>query len=254
MSGDSADIEALDLPVSDESLRIARSHTWYPVTKDFNKVFYACLKLVGVSSVEAGDAIADLGRFKGKPVLTAAQVRGAYGLEKGVFTEDGRFDDAILKRVRADISVLVEAGLVVPEGGAGSSRTMSDGVIDSALWGQMYADAISNSEHLPAQELIDDEFGWVYANLMRWPKFETAPSKGAVNSWLIMHQPGNGSMLNDFVKMQWTRRLSSRPPKDAPRVPSLSVDDTRGSDADAAAEKTAEQMADRLEQDLVESR
>lgn len=252
MSGDSDDSVVLDLPVSEDSLRIARSHTWYPVTKDFNKVFYACLKVVGITSSEAHSAIADLSRFKGRPILSAPQVRGAYGYEKGVFTDKGRFDRGVLKRVRSDISVLVDAGLVAADGGSGSSRMLAGGVIDTELWGQMYADAISKSEHLPDQAVIDREFGWVFANLMRWPTFDTAPSKGAVNSWLIMHMPGNGSLLNDFVKTQWTRRLSSRPLKETIRDPALSVDDTRGSDADAAVEDTTEEMADRLEQDLVE--
>jgi len=249
MSGDSDDY---DLPVSEDSLRVGRSHTWYPVTKDFNKVFYACLKVVGITSIEAQSAIASLGRFKGRPILSAPQVRGAYGYEKGVFTDRGRFDGHVLERVRSDISVLVDAGLVAADGGAGSSRMLAGGVIDDALWGQMYVDAISKSEHLPDQAVIDREFGWVFANLMRWPTFDTAPSKGAVNSWLIMHMPGNGSLLNDFVKTQWTRRLSSRPLKETIRVPGLSVDDTRGLDADAAAEHTADEIADRLEQDLVE--
>jgi hypothetical protein len=197
------------LPVTYGSLLEAQLHKWYtPVDRVFNSIFYAALRSVGVLMEDANPAIALLSRHKQALHLTAAQVRGVYGLEKGVFTSQGRF------LLESDW----ERDLLAARAKGGSAgRHPGPFANNLDVWDQIERDGSTACRGKSDQANIDVEFRWIRANLAEWPDFSQAPSRGAIKDWLEINRPGAEALKRDFLTLAWKRRL---PPGD--RTPKAS--------------------------------
>src|SRR3990172_7257302 len=81
------------LPVSMASIEVARKYPWYRLGPQFRRIYYRVLERAGIDRDTTSKAIHLLSQHrKCRGVeLTAAQVRGAWGLEKGIFGNHGVF-------------------------------------------------------------------------------------------------------------------------------------------------------------------
>lgn len=191
--------DGTELPITYGSLSEALRHKWYsPIDSTFNAIFYAALKSVGVLLVEARADIGLLSHHRRALGLSASQLRGAYGLEKGVFTSAARFLDSRWERD------LLEAR--IKQGNGGRHRGPFAGNLE--VWNQIERDGSLACRGKLDQVNIDVEFRWIRANLAEWPDFGKAPSSGAIKDWLEINRPGNESLKRDFLKLAWTRRLA----------------------------------------------
>lgn len=214
MDGADADFICMEngvaLPITHGSWKGARRHRWYePLDRAFNMVFYAALKAVGVEMYKVGNHdMAVLARYRRALALSPTQLRGAYGLEKGVFGHNGRFLDADWDRQ------LLKARKETPD----KRRHPGPFGDDPNVWDQIEADAVAVSQHKRDQVNIDVEFRWIRSHLAEWPDFRNAPSRGAIKDWLEINRPGNIALKRDFLKLAWARRLvpGDRKPKAQP--------------------------------------
>lgn len=188
------------LPITYASWKGARQHEWYkPLDRAFNMVFYAALKAAGVEMYGVGNHdMAVLARYRRALALSKEQLRGAYGLEKGVFGHNGRFLDADWDQQ------LLKARKKTPD----KQRHPGPFGDDPDVWNQIEADAVEASKHKRDQVNIDTEFRWIRSHLGEWPDFSKAPSRGAVKDWLEINRPGNDTLKRDFLKLAWQRRLT----------------------------------------------
>ncbi len=191
------------LPITYGSLFEARQHEWYkPIDGVFNAVFYSALRAIGVAMQEANVAISLLARHKGALGLSPSQLRGAYGLEKGVFGRHGRF---LRDTSKSDWDQeLLESRKKHGDG----RRHVGPFGDDPDVWGQIERDASITCRHKPDQANIDVEFRWIRSTLGEWPDFRKAPSRGAIKDWLEINRPGNEVLKRDFLKLAWQRRLA----------------------------------------------
>jgi hypothetical protein len=173
----------------------AKKYDWYDLhSKRSNSTFYAALRLEGLNIQTVKADIRLLNKASVALGLTLRQVRGAYGLAKGVFNRSGRF-------ISADNH---SKAIIVDE-----EAIPSDGrLFDESNWLQVVESALKAKLGLPPQVQLDEEFRWIRANAYGWPDFAKAPSAGAVNDWLILNDPTPNRALIDFVKLAWSKRMA----------------------------------------------
>lgn len=235
------------LPITYGSWKGARQHRWYePPDQIFNAVFYAALKEVGVRRLEGNRDLAVLARHHLALGLSPAQVRGAYGLEKGVFGHNGRFLPSVASDSDWDRELL-EARK------KGGDRRRYPGPLgdDPEVWKRIEADASIVCRHKRDQANIDTEFRWIRSHLAEWPDFRKAPSRGAIKDWLEINRPGNEALKRDFLKLAWTRRLvpGDRKPKAKPVFEEDAVEDASLSEYDESLEERLGQAEGRLDEE-----
>lgn len=192
------------LPITWDSLLEGRQHVWYtPIDGVFNVVFYSALRSRGVMKEEVQPAIALLTRHRRALGLTAAQLRGVYGLEKGVFGRHGRFLSESASESNWERELLESR----QQRGDGKRQVGPFGC-DPDVWDHIEADASLACRHKLDQVNIDVEFRWIRSNLGEWPNFSKAPSRGAIRDWLEINRVGGEALKRDFLKLAWTRRLA----------------------------------------------
>ncbi len=209
----------------------AKKFEWYDVTnKRFRSAFYAALRLLGLNVQTVKADIRLLNKASCLLGLTPGQVRGAYGLAKGIFGRHGKFLSSD-SHSKADVD--------------DSVKSLVCRLFDESNWLSVVESAMSAKAVLPEQVQLDEEFRWLRANLVGWPDFTKAPSGGAVNDWLILNDPEPNKALIDFVKLAWTKRMS---PGDVKRKKVVFEEDVRESEeeVDVAAGVRDKDMADQL--------
>jgi len=185
----------VELPVRVCDVYWAKRFDWYNVTsKHFRSTFFAALRLEGLNVQTVRADIRLLNAASVHLGLSSSQVRGAYGLAKGIFGHSGRFISADNHR----------RALVVDS----AAEVVSCRLFDESNWLQVVESALQAKQDLPDQVQLDQEFCWIRANAVGWPDFSNAPSAGAVNDWLILNDPQPNRGLIEFVKLAWTKRMS----------------------------------------------
>ena len=192
------------LPVSKENVVLASELRFYPIrkglqSKEFSSVFYAALYRLGFEHDRIQNDVALIGKFDTELGFSKAQVRGVYGLERGIFTSSGLFT----KAARSEHADLVDMW------DTGTAHVTEGGVFSDESWVAVHADGVLACEEKPSLGSIESEVEWIQANDMRWPDFSKAPSQCAITSWLRMNKPGNESLANDFIKLVWAKRFAS---------------------------------------------
>lgn len=205
------------LPLSIGALKVGLGNNWRAITRmdkaDFTNEYYLALGVVGCGKSDVNADLKVLLRYcKKKGELgnaTKTEIRGAYGYDNGIFDSTGKWKPEVIKGREAEIARL-------------ESRPSKGSPINLDNWDDVYKDAIKKQTGLLDVANIDLEFAWISANDMEWPDFSCAPSRNAIKNWLAINMPGNGSLRNDFIKLQWSKRLS--PGKKTP-TPVLGADE-----------------------------
>lgn len=227
-----------ELPITYGSWRGACLHQWYEPDRVFNRIFYAALKAVGVENAVGNHDLSVLARYRQALALSPAQVRGAYGLEKGVFDNTGRFRAGVESDSDWDREIL-EARKK-----SGDKQCLPGPLGDDPDdWRRIEADASAACLHKPDMADIDTEFRWIRSHLAEWPDFKGAPSRGAIKDWCEINRPGNEALKRDFLKLAWTRRLT--PGDRRPTKPSVFEEDAVD---DVALAEYEDGLEDRLSQ------
>jgi hypothetical protein len=209
---------------------------WYPGSPTFQRVYYSLLRLKGITDRASNEDLNVLLRCRENLGLTRDQVRAAYGLEKRVMDAKGRFVKAPFNTPDFEVMLLTSNKALT---GGDDEWKPPPPTFASTDWGTIEAAAIAAAAKIEvAQADIADEFRWIRQSLYEIPKFEEAPSKGAIKDWLTVSRPGNDALLRDFVTTAWSKRLA--PGERKPRPSAFEEDKTAV--ADEAAETTAEQM------------
>lgn len=203
------EIAATELPVSSRSLDLSRRCKWPAISRSFNSVFYRALADVGVAQDRAHRDIVLLSSLRSGLGLTEREVRGAYGIEHGVFGADGLF----VRRGfvgSGDGSDYVEGpdyNAMLLAAGQDDER-VTTGPFTADQWPAIEIEALAACSGKKDQVDIAEEYRWIRANLYEWPKFGKAPSRGAIKEWLAISRPGNEAWMRDFLDTQRVKRLS----------------------------------------------
>lgn len=195
------------MPIRKSTLAAALRYSWFEVNREFNGVFYRALDKAGVSWEETRSAIALMGRHAEELGLSDRQVRGAWGIEKGVFNKAGDWKYEVFGvGNRAAVKAMVmKAGGGVKQRAVGSTEAgWYGGVFRASEFRFLIDDAVKLSKGKPDRVGIEEEIEWVAANLLEWPDFGTAPSRSAVKWWLAVMM--DKSVARDF----WSSWLSKR--------------------------------------------
>jgi hypothetical protein len=188
----------VELPVSAEAVAEAGKHVWYDVNRRFNRVFYSVMRGAGVDGKVAKDHITLLAQHKQHIGLSPRQVRGAYGLQVGVF---GRTGDFLVDAIDGQE---VQVALMDDSDRKGWVTSFSE-----TEFPMVEEDALRACASKPDQVDIQAEFRWVVSKMREWPDFEAAPSQSAIKMWLAVNDPkGIDPAVRDLMNMAWTKRLS----------------------------------------------
>jgi len=231
-------VDGVVMPISQEAVDVARGGRWYPLDQRFKRVFYRALwKYAGVKSDRVRQDIEKLLRHRTGLGLDGRQVRGAYGYEKGIFTASGQFAPVCQQDEDLDLALMS----VDPKERKDAERRPDGFGVDE--WGSISAEALKACRRKVETVDIGLEATWVHAQLFEWPDFRRAPSKAAIKTWLALHRPGNESLLRDFLKVVWAKRMS--PGDKAPKATAFREDDV-------AVERDEERAAELRLKKLVE--
>jgi len=188
-----------ELPIKEESVRRAKDCQWPSLTKRFNRVYYRGLASMGVAAGDTHKALQLLGGHRRCLKLSPSQVRGAWGIEKGVFERGGGFRQVVMDGMEVDVVLMNDL-----EGSGLSNRAFH-----ADEWNEVEAEALEFCSGMVDQIDIETEFRWIRANLGEWPDFGKAPSRGAIKDWLVINKPGNEALVRDFVNLAWSKRLAA---------------------------------------------
>lgn len=191
----------VELPLNAEALAAGRMFSRYSVNRPFNRVFYQLLLGIGIHCDEARKDIYLLSAHKKHMKLAPIQVRIAYGVYRGVCSAK----TGLLSKRRIE-NVPVDDSGVALDLQVGDSRLLAGFTKED--WPILEAEALTVALELPEAATTSKEFSWIRAKLYQWPEFKDAPSQGAIGTWLAISRPGNESLLRDFVKLDWSKRLS----------------------------------------------
>ena len=212
----------------------AKIYDWYDVeSRRFRSAFYAALRPLGLTVETVKADIKLLNKASHHLGLTPRQVRGAYGLAKGIFNRQGKF-----------ISINSHSQAIIVDATVDATKVNTDcRLFDETNWLQVVESALSAKDGLPPQVQLDEEFRWIRSNAYGWPDFKRAPSAGAVNDWLILNDPEPNKALIDFVRLAWTKRMS---PGDTKQKKAVFEEDVHDSVDDVSAGVADKDLADRL--------
>jgi hypothetical protein len=233
-------VNGLEMPITRRTWQAIKEHRdtveWFPRSPTFKRVFYSLLRLKGVTEKAVNADVNVLSRCRKDLGLTRNQVWSAYACEKKVMNVQGRFLKAPFNTPEFEVMLLTSNKALA---GGDEEWTPPPPTFASTDWGTIEAAALAAAAKVEvAQADIADEFRWIRQSLYEIPKFEEAPSKGAIKDWLTVSRPGNDALLRDFVTTAWSKRLA--PGERKPRPSAFEEDKTAA--VDEAAETTAEQM------------
>jgi hypothetical protein len=192
--------DGVKMPVSQETAQLAKSCSQLlPITKRFQRVYYACAACLGRDHRWVTETIRALNKQSRVHGMSNEQVRYAVGIQIGIFTGTGRFKKAVLERANK----LIESELLDQVDDLHKSNSLSE-----VNWPTLEREAFAAARTLPSQAPIDEEMRWLRENLEEEPNFGEAPSRGAVKEWLVMHRAGNEQLKRDFLKLVWDRRMA----------------------------------------------
>jgi len=198
------------MPISRDSLDVALRFVWYAVSREFNRLFYDALKARGFDSTRVHAEICLLSKHRHSLGLSERQVRGAIGVEHGIFGRHGRWLRAGLPG--DDPTSSVEAGLL--DCGSGHPETVASKriklrVLSATEFPLILEDAVESCTGKPDQVDFQTEMKWILSRVREWPDFTTAPSQIAIKTWLLLNDPaGVDPLMRDLLKMTWSKRMA----------------------------------------------
>lgn len=184
-----------DLPVRVCDVHWAKKHDWYDIgNANYRSALYAALRLVGLHVQTVKLDVKRLNLASRTLGLTPNQVRGAYGLAKGIFNRQGRFIAAEWHR-----KAIEKVEVVAPD----------CQLFDESNWPAVRRRAIEASRDLPLQVDIDVELRWISSRLIGCPDFTSAPSAVAVTVWCVLNDPVPSKAKIDYIKTYLSKRMAT---------------------------------------------